>query len=533
MPRGLSRWTLVVAAAVALSSCKGDPTQPDYWESQVKKARRTQEKVRVFDDLRAAGHANASFLPFLHQHLKEEKKPETRASVARLLGVVKDASSVQPLCDAVDLGGSDTDTAAMNKAIAQSLAAIGNPGAVPTLRRMLKAKDGIVQVEAISALGALRAKDAVAELIDKAKDDATEPFVIKKALQALGDIGDARAVPVLVQRMYQPHPKGHQFYGEASFSLFQVGQASAEALLPVLQGKGSPELMKWAKEADISQAALSSKAAQVLGDLHDKNSESALLMRLSEKGDDTQVFVRLTVSDALGKLRSTAAVKPLAGFIASEEPVEREKYGWALSRIGGRDAIAALTKAGAVGVWQARQPAILALALVGDDRDRAALEKLKTEEPDRTTKECGEVPELPGCRDPKTVAEKHAAEIGTYLKSIDAAKECGSDAGCWSKKLDDPAPIVRQRAALELGRANHAAHTAALLKKMADDNLEARIAAIQAVDWLIDGGGEAKKLALAHLPTIDQQIETEKGKTQYVRANEDLKRLAARLHREK
>ncbi|HEY8211125.1 MAG TPA: HEAT repeat domain-containing protein [Myxococcaceae bacterium] len=530
--RATSRWLLVLALAAALGGCKGDPSKPEYWEGKVKSARRTQDKARVFDDLRASGKANASFKPWLVERLKEEKKAETRAAVARVLGGLKDPDTVQALGDAVDLGASDTETSALNKAVAQAMTQIGGTAGVPTLLRMLKAKDSIVQVEAISALGSLRAKDAVEPLIAKAQDDTTEPFIIKKALQALGDIGDARAVPVLIKRMFQQHPRGQQFYGESSFSLFQIGKPAADAVLPLLRGQDTA-LKSWAKDKGISEAALYSKAAQVIGDLHDKRAESDLINRLSEKGDpEQQVYVRLTASDALGKLRSKDSVKPLLTFLPSEEPVEREKYCWALARIGGRDALPGLQKAATVGLWPARQPAFAAIGLVGDERDKAALEKLKADEVARTTRECGEEPGLPGCGNPKGAAAKHQQEIADWGAALDAARECSSDAACWTKKLEDKSPQVRQRAALELGRGGHASATPALLKHLSDDNVEARQAAIQALDWLLDSSKDAEKQALAELEKIDQQLEAERGRTELVKANEDLRRLAARLHRQ-
>jgi len=530
--RATPRSLLALAVAAALAGCTGgDSSKPEYWEGKLTKARRTQDKARVFDDLRASGKANASFEPWLLDRLKEEKKAETRAAVARVLGTLKDPAAVQALSDAVDLGASDTETSALNKAVAQALAQIGGNAGVPTLLRMLKAKDAIVQVEAISALGQLRAKEAVDPLVAKAQDDGSEPFIIKKSLQALGDIGDARAVPVLIKRMFQQHPRGQQFYGEASFALFQIGQPAADAVLPVLRGQDAA-LKSWAKEKGISEAALYSKSAQVIGDLHDKRAVADLVTRLSEKGDPAQqVYVRLTASDALGKLRAKEAVKPLLTFLPSEEPVEREKYCWALARIGGRDAIPGLQKAAAVGLWPARQPAFAAMGLTGDERDKAALDKLKGEEAARTAKECGEEPGLPGCGNPKAAAQKHQQEIADWGTALDAARECSSDMGCWTKKLEDKQPQVRQRAALELGRSGQASAMPGLLKHLSDDNLEVRQAAIQAVDWLLDGSKDAQKQAQAELEKIDQQLEKERGSTELVKANEDLRRLSARLHR--
>src|SRR6185295_10824482 len=315
------------------------------------------------------------------------------------------------------------------------------------------------------------------------------------------------------------------------FALFQIGQPAADAVLPVLRGQDAA-LKSWAKEKGISEAALYSKSAQVIGDLHDKRAVADLITRLSEKGDpDQQVYVRLTASDALGKLRAKEAVKPLLTFLPSEEPVEREKYCWALARIGGRDAVPGLQKAATVGVWPARQPAIAAIGLTGDERDKAALDKLKADEPAHTAKDCDEASGLPGCSNPKAVGQKHQQEIADRGAALDAARECSSDPGCWTKKLEDKSPQVRQRAALELGRAGQTSAMPGLLKHLSDDNLEVRQAAIQAVDWLLDTSKDAQKQAQAELEKIDQQLEKERGSTELVKANEDLRRLSARLHR--
>src|SRR5262245_23029106 len=98
--RAMFRWILALTLAAALGGCKGDSTKPDYWEGKLKSARRTQDKARVLDDLRASGKANASFEPWLLERLKEEKKAETRAAVVRVLATLKDPAIVQPLSDA-------------------------------------------------------------------------------------------------------------------------------------------------------------------------------------------------------------------------------------------------------------------------------------------------------------------------------------------------------------------------------------------------------------------------------------------------
>ena len=78
------------------------------------------------------------------------------------------------------------------------------------------------------------------QLIQLATDESLEPLVNKKAIEALGALADARAVPALM-RMLTRERRGISFYAESSFSLFQVGPPAADALLSALEA-GAGEL---------------------------------------------------------------------------------------------------------------------------------------------------------------------------------------------------------------------------------------------------------------------------------------------------
>ena len=93
-------------------------------------------------------------------------------------------------------------------------------------------------MDAIEALGKLKSTDAVEPLMAVARDGTQEPQVVRKAAQALGEIGDPRAVPTLVHLLDQERGPV-TFYPEASFALFQIGKPSTDALLPVLRGEDS------------------------------------------------------------------------------------------------------------------------------------------------------------------------------------------------------------------------------------------------------------------------------------------------------
>ncbi len=523
--------TSFLAAALLLSGCKGDPTTPDYWDKAIKSAKKVKDKERTLEQLRDSGNVKPAFLPMLHANLDAEKRPEVRKAIAKILGEAKDPSSVEPLITAVDFGATESNAHAMNKEIVSALGAIGDAKAVPTLIRLLKVKEPYTRIEAINALGALKAKEAAEPLMQIATDEGGEAFISKKAIQALGEIADAKAVRPLIQMMFKER-KGVSFYVESSFALYQIGRPSSDALLPILKGEDKPTL-DWAKENNIIEPAVYAKAAQVLGDLQEARAEKALISRLGFNSDftDIRLFVRMRAADALGRLRSKESVKALAGMMDEEEATARSEYIRAVQRIGGRDAIAALTKAASKGSWDAREPAIIGLAMLGDDRELPLFEKLQAGESALTLTECKENEDYTGCKTPDVLAKKHVASIKTHAARLEAAKECKVDGACWAKKLGDADAGVRARAAFEVGRSGKAELTDALTQRLTESDLETRLAVIQAIDWLTQDSQDAAKRAQASLAAMEKQIAAEKGSTNFVKVNEDLRRLAVKLKR--
>lgn len=522
---------LTLSVALVLGGCKGDPNTPEYWTKAITSSKSKKERARLVEELRSSKKVNESFYPMLRELLGSEKSPEVKRDLARLLGEQKDKGAIEALDNALDFGNPDSDGKTLNKEIAAALGNIGDPRAIPTLVKLLKVKDPYTQIEAINAVGALKAKEATGPLLEIAGNDNIEAFVTKKAVQALGEIAPVEAVPVLVQLMFKER-KGVSFYMESSFALYQIGPAAADPLLPVLASEDKA-LIAWAEKNRVLEPALVAKAAQVIGDLHDMRGEKALLSKLGYENEmlDLKLFVRMRAADALGRMRSAAAVKPLIAMLKEEEANARQEYVRALVRIGSKEAVPALLKAAGEGSWDARDVALYGVSMLGDEKDIAALDKLAAAEPAATAAECKDNPDYAGCKDADALGKAHVAAIETYKLRLNAAKECKADASCWIKMLDDANAGVKERAGFDLGRSGKAEAVEPLLKHLREKNLDARVAIIQGIDWLVFDSKEAAAKAAPFLADVDKQLAEEKGKTDFIKVNEDLKRLSALLHR--
>ena len=90
---------------------------------------------------------------------------------------------------------------------------------------------------------------------------------------------------------------------------------------------------------------------------------------------------------------------------------------------------------------------------------------------------------------------------------------------------------MRERAAAEVGRSNNAALAPELFKRLKEQNLDARLSIIQATNWLINDNPDAMKAAQGIAGDLEKQLKDEKGKTDFVKINEDLRRLYVRIQR--
>ncbi|MFN0063949.1 MAG: HEAT repeat domain-containing protein [Myxococcaceae bacterium] len=530
------RGLLLLASGVLLvaAACAPDPATPEYWVKALQSAKRPQERVRVLDELRKSSHLTPALLPALHAQLGEQKAPEVKAALARTLAKLKDASSVEPLASAVNWNATDSSAHRLNTDLAAALGDIGDAKAAPTLVRLLKSADNFVRLQAMSSLGTIRAPEAVQPLLEVAQNPREEAMVAGRAIVALGEIGDARTVGTLVRLLFEergPARGRTSLYEPASFALYRMGKPSADALLPVLAGDDAG-LSKWASKHDVSAGALYAKSAQVLGYLLDKRAEPALLSRLSyESADEREkYFVRLTAADALGRLRSEAAAKPLSQMLGEPELMIRDSYLRALSRIGHASVLPSLASTVAIGPFEARSQVVSALGFLGQGAQTELLKKEAALETDRTHKECAEVGNEGPCKKLDDLVKRRLDVFERAIAQTETAARCATDAACWAKALTDANPGVKARAALEVGRRGQAGAVEQLVRLMSDPLRDVRLAALISADWLSETDAGLKPLR-AGRQTLEALLAADKGKSEYVEPSEDLRRLIAKANR--
>ncbi len=504
----------VIAVACLLAAC-GNPTNPAGWAKRAASRSRLDEKLQALAEVRKAPGDRKAAVPYLVEVLKQA--PRARAQAAVALGEIGDPSAAKPLIEALEANSGDRDVLDADRYIADALGALRAKEAVPALKELVTSPDGYVQVAAIDALGLIGDPAAVDPLIAVATGERFETFTAKKAVLALGRIGDPRAGPTVLKMLFDER-RGVSFFPEAAFAVAQIGRPMAAPLLAILEGR-DVALASWAKQKGVVPGALVAKSAQLLGDVGGPDAVPALLAKLAYHDADPGValYVRVLAAESLGRMRARDAVRTLSDLVPKEkDPNVRDRYCDALVRIGDATALPALKAAAAAGEWDLREGPLTAVSRLGAAGERPFVDAAKE-------RDCAK-----GCS-----PEVEAAFAGMAAR-LEAAKACG-DAACWAGKLAEGSAAVRDRAALELGRAGGAQHAAALgdaiVRPVANDaELAARYHAVLALGWIaarekVGAAGEAIATK------IDTMIAADRGRTLTAGVNEDALRLATRLRR--
>src|SRR5438876_918267 len=187
---------LALAIALSLIACRSrDASDPKTWIARLDDS---DPKVRVqaVQQLRKLKAKQAA--PQIALLLKDPLLKEDAALALEDLGGPEQVDALLAAVDTTVGAGSDTAARAANRTnfrIAEALGNIGDPRAGPALLRLARSSDDNVRVAAVEALGNVKAKDAVPELSHIVDDPTAPPLLIKRAVVALGEIGDPSAIP--------------------------------------------------------------------------------------------------------------------------------------------------------------------------------------------------------------------------------------------------------------------------------------------------------------------------------------------------
>jgi HEAT repeat protein len=530
--RSMRMTTMMMALAMA-AGCDNGPVPGEealYFGKQLVEA--TEKPKRDAAAAKLLELKDKRALPSIYTALKgpvTDLKPQ----LVDMLGLFGDATSVEPLVDAIDLtagAGRDTETrinANANEKAINALARLrttvpnlgDNKRVVDTIRKLTTTNNENVQLASVITLGQLKSKDAVDDLIQIA-DGHPNNFMVKNAVLALNEIVDPRAAPALGRLLFFERT-GVSFYAEASYGLFLIGKPSLPILKEIYEGK-----FKAIETLHVEAGVQRAKAMVVAADIADASTNDWVIKGVDEQGNGTAtVLTRLQAQDAAGRLGLQAAVKGMRNRIDNADISQSEHALNALTALGARDI------AGPMYAWTTSEGALKQCAEQGGNAPTCA----KSEDQIRKARLLAWSRLAPGADFAK--AEKMMAdEKNPKLKAavemakdrVGVAKECGSDVKCYIGKTKSENIGVRDRSAYELLWASASGNDEArdaLVPLLADKDNEVRYAAIL---------GVMRRLPKDSVPLADvvkKQLEVEKSQQQYVRVNEDLKRLEVKLRR--
>ncbi len=266
-----------------------------------------------------AGFPPKSLLPVLESALREDSDAGLRNASMEIY-VRLGPTAADPLVGL--LGDSDEEVRIF---AAVMLGSLEGAGVAPALIDSLADPDVNVRHAAAASLGRMKAPEAVPRLIEALR---SEPWLQYPAIHALGEIGDSRAAPPLLELLDDEFLRA-----PALEALGQVAQRDALPRIAAHLLDPDPALQNAAIRAvvEIEQRATAS------GQSLDPSVQAALrreelVEHLVEMLADEETRNRQTATVTLGWLRETRATRPLLELLA--DPVVQEFASHALVSIG-------------------------------------------------------------------------------------------------------------------------------------------------------------------------------------------------------
>ncbi|TNF31248.1 MAG: hypothetical protein EP329_12655 [Deltaproteobacteria bacterium] len=297
-----------------------------------------------------------------------------------------------------------------------------------------------------------------------------------KAIDILGEIGSAKAVPVIIRMAYARTNKAAEVYRNARIALARIGTGVREAVEKVLSGEDA-DIKAYTRTIGVQdwETRYGPKTVQMIGDTLEPEGIASLVKSMSdelvppagvsdkalEKWINGQKVRLKVIMLALSRLGTDAGVETLHKVVkdpAADTRGQRLNSAFALASIGTEAAIGALLDAWKVEPTEEfKRPLLQQLALAVDfatltanEADiKAHLDALNVER-DKTVAQLEEVKNKIKATAEESQLVTLKQEEAYYQAGVDGFKltldqvgvylattqECQDNEGCWLKKIE-------------------------------------------------------------------------------------------------
>ena len=432
---------LLVGLSFAFAACD-DPKDPNTW---VKKLRDPQHVAKAVKELKKMADTAKT---------DAERKAVADVAVAPLCALFKDFPdpvNLKAIIAFKDDRAVDTLIAALdfteeqyhNATIAaKALARLKALKAIPALGKVLgrpmsiKSRANLAKLAAIGALADMGDKSAVPFLIQtlERKPEEQDFLLNKKSAEALGKLGDPRAISVLIRGLFMASTIQGTSYPQARVALVLMGKPAVQPLIAALEGKDE-KLNAMAKQLEFKDGVILGKLSRVLGDMMAAEAVPALLKILAGAKLSADDYTKGIdgVIEALGKIFDDRALEPLLALLQNKKADYkiRMQVCNALTVLGSKKALPVLLEGGQKwfiegGYTNLKDAAIMAYGRIAGAEVETGYPIVKKLHDDE-----------------KNLGNKKLFK--EVLDRLDVSKECKDDATCYGKKVGNTKLTLAQR----------------------------------------------------------------------------------------
>ena len=250
----------------------------------------------------------------------DDENAEVRLQAVTALGVIKGANAVNKLVEILQNPLEDTS---VRTACATALGLIGDNSSEAAILRMFRAETGTVYKSAITALGKLNSRQAVAELITILEDRSMESDTRIKAADALGAIGDSRAAESISRRLVDDTEYGVAITPD-TFTHNPVFEAFAKAAKPFqLPPFVANKMIERIESSKPESWPIKVAAANALGKCKSPEAISKLRELLNDKKKEVRQSTALGIGEGNLRELQDEIVKIMNGETEADKDVRR------------------------------------------------------------------------------------------------------------------------------------------------------------------------------------------------------------------